>query len=92
MSSPLPPGLRSASPGHIAQWSPDFNLPSKKEYVFVCAGVGDCKAYAFLQKERKVIDLTSRNREASENDASDPGGRLGPYVDNQPDLRNCEIR
>jgi hypothetical protein len=58
----------------------------------VCGGVGDCKAYAFLQKERKVVDLTSRNRESSDNDASDPGGRIGPYLDNRPDLRNCDFK
>ncbi len=60
--------------------------------MFVCGGVGDCKAYAYRQRERIVEDFTACNREFSENDASDPGGRIGPYLESRPDLRNCGFR
>jgi len=59
--------------------------------VFVCAGVGDCKAYAYSQSTHTIIDFTSRSRANSGNDASDPGGRLGPYLGTgEPDLRNFD--
>jgi len=62
----------------------------KKSYIFVCAGVGDCKAYAYLRREKKVRDFTAGTRANSNNDASDPGGRLGPYIDGGADLRNFD--
>ena len=95
--SPSPTPSPSSSHTHTTHMhandeEKELSIPFEKEYVFVCGGVGDCKAYVFLQKERCAIDLTSRNRESSDNDASDPGGRIGPYMDNRPDLRNCDIK
>ena len=34
----------------------------EKGYVFVCAGVGDCKAYVYLHKEKRVVDFTAKSR------------------------------
>jgi len=62
---------------------------TNQDFVFVCCGVGDCKAYAYLKDERRVVDFTSTSRAWSKNDATDPGGRLGPFKQQKhPDLRN----
>ena len=34
----------------------------EKGYVFVCAGVGDCKAYVYLHREKRVVDFTAKSR------------------------------
>lgn len=57
------------------------------EYGVVFASVGDCKAYVWSAKEMCIIDPTSGNR-SNLRDAKDPGGRLGPWVNDGPDLRN----
>ncbi|KAN0037096.1 hypothetical protein ACTFIV_002428 [Dictyostelium citrinum] len=62
------------------KWSP--------QWEFVCASVGDCKAYLLSQGE--VTDITEGNR--SNLDAKDCGGRLGPHLEQgKPDLRNLNI-
>jgi len=48
-------------------------------WAFVCTSVGDCKAYLYRHKSRKVVDLISDNRGGI--DTTDPGGRLGPIND-----------
>jgi len=85
-TTPSPRSIeRTASPIDMS------GKPNIQEFVFICAGVGDCKAYAFSQRKRSVTDFTSRSRAKSANDASDPGGRLGPYDEyGQPDLRNID--
>ena len=65
------------------------SVPTTSEYVFVCAGVGDCKGYAYLCKDRKVVDFTSGSRSHSK-DPTDPGGRIGPCMGASPDLRNYD--
>jgi len=61
------------------------------KWGFVCASVGDCKAFHWNHKTREVNDITSGNR-SNLSDTRDPGGRLGPYVgDGWPDLRNLRI-
>mmetsp|Transcript_3052 Transcript_3052/g.4142 ORF Transcript_3052/g.4142 Transcript_3052/m.4142 type:complete len:733 (-) Transcript_3052:739-2937(-) len=58
------------------------------KWVFVFLNLGDCKAYHWSAKQRKVTDITAGNR-LDINDMRDPGGRLGPYVEKgEPDLRN----
>jgi hypothetical protein len=61
------------------------------EFVFVSAGVGDCKAYLYSARDGSARDITRGNR-SNQTDASDPGGRLGPYRnDGEPDLRNLDV-
>lgn len=56
--------------------------------LFVCASVGDCKAFHWNEQSSVVTDVTYGNRKNAI-DARDCGGRLGPYLDGgQPDLRN----
>ncbi|KAF2072885.1 hypothetical protein CYY_005809 [Polysphondylium violaceum] len=62
------------------KWSP--------QWEFVCASVGDCKAFYINQGE--ITDITEGNR--SNLDAKDCGGRLGPHLEQgKPDLRNLNI-
>jgi len=77
------------------RWSPSWE--------FVCASVGDCKAFHVSSSSRPkpgkqradpgmvdVMDITARNRPST--DPKDPGGRLGPYLEGgQADLRNLMI-
>ena len=55
----------------------DTNTDSK--YAFLFINVGDCKVFHYDNKNDSVEDLTEVNRVT---DATDPGGRLGPYLDN----------
>ncbi|KAF2078050.1 hypothetical protein CYY_000688 [Polysphondylium violaceum] len=65
----------------------DPNTPPSK-WGFICASVGDCKAFHYSASSKKFTDITKNNR-GNVDDPKDPGGRLGPYVANgQPDLRN----
>eukprot|EP01113_Clastostelium_recurvatum_P025590 TRINITY_DN3079_c0_g1_i1.p1 TRINITY_DN3079_c0_g1~~TRINITY_DN3079_c0_g1_i1.p1 ORF type:complete len:615 (+),score=152.58 TRINITY_DN3079_c0_g1_i1:233-2077(+) len=58
------------------------------QWEFLCASVGDCKAYCFTRGE--VTDITQGNRQ--NHDARDCGGRLGPHLDEgKPDLRNLNL-
>jgi len=58
---------------------------------FLCASVGDCKAFLASPKQHRVIDVTTGNRN-NVTDTRDPGGRLGPYVGHGwPDLRNLRL-
>jgi len=59
-------------------------------WCFICGSVGDSKAYLWSQKSNNIIDITAGNRN-NLTDASDPGGRLGPYVDDGPDFRNLKL-
>eukprot|EP01112_Ceratiomyxa_fruticulosa_P016243 TRINITY_DN4877_c0_g1_i2.p1 TRINITY_DN4877_c0_g1~~TRINITY_DN4877_c0_g1_i2.p1 ORF type:complete len:582 (+),score=124.48 TRINITY_DN4877_c0_g1_i2:1929-3674(+) len=59
------------------------------QWVFVCASVGDCKAFIYAGGE--ISDITSGNRQ-NVTDARDCGGRLGPHLDEgKPDLRNLNL-
>jgi hypothetical protein len=60
------------------------------KYGFVCASVGDCKAYLWSKRTGQVQDITRCNRSGV--DATDPGGRIGPYLDGgAPDYRNLAM-
>ncbi|KAH3764421.1 cyclophilin B [Pelomyxa schiedti] len=62
---------------------------------FGCAiiSVGDCKVFRWSASTHRFIDVTKDNlRSAASIDTADPGGRLGPFVDDtQPDLRNMHL-
>ncbi len=66
-------------------------LRQEEKYAFVCASIGDCKAFLYSPKEKKATDITLGNRAGL--DATDPGGRLGPFVGRtgDPDLRNLHL-
>eukprot|EP01125_Pyxidicula_operculata_P013189 TRINITY_DN4362_c0_g1_i4.p1 TRINITY_DN4362_c0_g1~~TRINITY_DN4362_c0_g1_i4.p1 ORF type:complete len:1108 (-),score=247.18 TRINITY_DN4362_c0_g1_i4:1087-4044(-) len=60
------------------------------EFAFVCASVGDCKAFHWSQQYDVVTDVTYGNRR-NIRDPRDCGGRIGPYLDGgMPDLRNLK--
>ncbi|KAF2077306.1 hypothetical protein CYY_001372 [Polysphondylium violaceum] len=61
------------------------------KWGFLCASVGDCKAFILSSKRREATDVTNGNR-CNLSDTRDPGGRLGPYVgQGWPDLRNLKL-
>jgi len=67
-----------------------FMRPSypRTRWGFVCASVGDCKAFHWSKSTNTVTDISSGNRMNVDN-AKDCGGRLGPYLEGgKPDLRN----
>ncbi|KAM9997912.1 hypothetical protein ACTFIY_007566 [Dictyostelium cf. discoideum] len=77
----------SASVNNAGSNVKDINAPPSK-WGFICASVGDCKAFHYSASSKKFTDITKNNR-GNVDDPKDPGGRLGPYVANgQPDLRN----
>lgn len=57
------------------------------KWVFICCNLGDCKAFHYSKQTKKVNDIT-KNTRFDVRDSGDPGGRLGPREDGQPDLRN----
>mmetsp|Transcript_18713 Transcript_18713/g.56105 ORF Transcript_18713/g.56105 Transcript_18713/m.56105 type:complete len:449 (-) Transcript_18713:127-1473(-) len=70
----------------------DVDSETPPPFGFVCASVGDCKGFYYSKAEKRVLDITAGNR-FNINDATDPGGRLGPFIppDGQPDLRNLHL-
>ncbi|KYR02720.1 protein phosphatase 2C-related protein [Tieghemostelium lacteum] len=61
------------------------------KWGFLCASVGDCKAFLVSHKKKEALDVTNGNR-CNLSDTRDPGGRLGPYVgQGWPDLRNLKL-
>jgi len=59
------------------------------QWEFVCASVGDCKAFCYANGE--ISDITQGNRQNA-SDPRDCGGRLGPHLDEgKPDLRNLNL-
>lgn len=66
---------------HSDNWTP--------RWEFVCASVGDCKAFCYSNGE--ISDITHGNRQNA-SDPRDCGGRLGPHLDEgKPDLRNLNL-
>lgn len=62
----------------------------QKRWCFVCATVGDCKAYHWSKQERTVTEITQGSNIIG--DVADPGGRIGPYIyQGAPDLRNLGV-
>ena len=66
-------------------------LSNAENWAFVYGSVGDCKVFHWSLKTGKFTDITMNNRVSITN-ATDSGGRLGPYLPgNLPDLRNFEL-
>ena len=61
------------------------------EYGVFLLSIGDCKCFLWDCRTRKVRDITIDNR-GNLLDATDPGGRLGPYNGpGLPDTRNLTL-
>lgn len=73
-------------PGSAEELAPKSEC--KCDWAYLCGCVGDCKTLVWNCKDRVFKDLTMGNRCA---DVKDPGGRLGPYLDYNPDLRNLQL-
>ena len=64
---------------------------SMYKWIFVTCNVGDCKAFHYSKKTKRVRDITKYTRQDIQN-SSDPGGRLGPRGGKpKPDLRNLSV-
>lgn len=63
-----------------------------RKWAFVCASVGDCKAFLFHAATNTLTEITAGNR-GNITDARDCGGRLGPAdpEGGTPDLRNLML-
>lgn len=59
------------------------------QWEFVCASVGDCKAFCY-STGGEIVDITQGNR-PNTSDPRDCGGRLGPHDEGKPDLRNLNL-
>jgi hypothetical protein len=87
-------GTTTLTGGILLKLSDEAARQFSAQYVFVCASVGDCKAFHYDAKTRKVKDVTVGNRPAASiTNVNDPGGRLGPYVGKEggADLRNLGL-
>eukprot|EP01089_Gocevia_fonbrunei_P000235 TRINITY_DN1023_c0_g2_i2.p1 TRINITY_DN1023_c0_g2~~TRINITY_DN1023_c0_g2_i2.p1 ORF type:complete len:498 (+),score=74.96 TRINITY_DN1023_c0_g2_i2:373-1866(+) len=70
--------------------TPHTSLPPYK-WIFICASVGDCKAFHYSVHTKQITDITAGNR-TNLVDPKDPGGRLGPQSENgAADLRNLAL-
>jgi hypothetical protein len=69
----------------------DVKPEEPQTWTLLGISVGDCKIFHWVAAEKKVYDVTATNRQEVE-DAKDPGGRIGPYIDDgDPDLRNLDL-
>lgn len=78
----------TTTPAQPPSVSAEPKQPESHEWGFVFANIGDCKAFIWRHASGEVSDITATNRCGSSNNASDPGGRIGPYLQGRPDLRN----
>lgn len=61
------------------------------KWVLVLVNLGDCKAYRWSSRSKNIKDVTVILRETAI-DPRDPGGRLGPHLDDGScDLRNLSV-
>ena len=71
--------------------SDSSNSSGGRAYGVCLLSIGDCKCFLWERATARVRDITVDNR-GNLLDATDPGGRLGPYVDGgQPDTRNLTL-
>jgi len=78
-----------ASRQHLTK-APSVETESS-EFIYLAVNVGDCKTYLYRRSEGSFQDVTQGNR-LEISDPCDPGGRLGPYLENgSPDLRNLAV-
>ncbi len=60
------------------------------KFMFFFVSVGDCKAFCWKGPTNRFVDVTVGAR--GDNDARDPGGRIGPQAkQGLPDLRNLQV-
>ncbi|KAH3767128.1 cyclophilin B [Pelomyxa schiedti] len=60
------------------------------KWACIALSIGDCKAFRWSTKDKQIYEISTGNRETL--DATDPGGRLGPYLESgSPDLRNLSF-
>ena len=66
------------------------NKPGK--WTFICASIGDCKAFHLSMKTHRVKEITTGNDRFKDN-RDDPGGAIGAIDKSQiePDLRNLRL-
>ena len=75
----------------VALEGPSSSSSSERGYGVCLLSIGDCKCFLWERATARVRDITVDNR-GNLLDATDPGGRLGPYVDGgQPDTRNLSL-
>lgn len=80
-----------ASEGAGASASAEGTGEGEGAYGVCLLSIGDCKCFLWERATARVRDITVDNR-GNLLDATDPGGRLGPYVDGgQPDTRNLTL-
>eukprot|EP01114_Cavostelium_apophysatum_P009716 TRINITY_DN2295_c1_g1_i2.p1 TRINITY_DN2295_c1_g1~~TRINITY_DN2295_c1_g1_i2.p1 ORF type:complete len:743 (+),score=196.84 TRINITY_DN2295_c1_g1_i2:30-2231(+) len=61
------------------------------KWMLIYVALGDCRIFSWNYKNAEIKNLSEGNKQS--NDVKDPGGRLGPYLENaQPDLRNLCVR
>lgn len=61
-------------------------------WAFVCASVGDCKVFKISSKTGLVSDISTTRAGNASVDATDCGGRIGPFLDGgKPDFRNLDL-
>eukprot|EP00727_Mastigamoeba_balamuthi_P008086 m51a1_g3899 hypothetical protein (916) ;mRNA; r:98768-102696 len=85
---PCMAGTTTMVGGILLEVSKDEASPGR--WAFACLSVGDCKAFRYSRRLQTVEDITESNRTDLTN-MCDPGGRLGPYVDDMADLRNLQL-
>jgi hypothetical protein len=68
-----------------------MDASQENKWGFAFLSIGDCKAFHWKKSDGTITDLTAMNRQNVAN-ATDPGGRIGPYVgQGAPDLRNLKL-
>lgn len=84
----IKPATTTVAGGTVLDISP---AGFREKYAWVGVSVGDCKVFHYSARTRIVTDITKNSR-FDVNDPSDPGGRIGPYLENgKPDFRNLRI-
>jgi len=80
--------------GVVLELDEDDAKKCNAPFIFICASIGDCKAFFCSSVTGEVVDITTGTRPPSAiTNVNDPGGRLGPYVgkEGSADLRNLSV-
>jgi len=64
---------------------------NNKEWMIIAICVGDCKAFLYSNKEKKVIDLIEKENFDSVSMLKDISGSIGPSKNGEPNLENLKI-
>lgn len=88
----MPSAGGCTSPAMAPADGPLSNATPGAEFGVCIASIGDCKCFHWDVATKRVHDITAGSR-SDATDASDPGGRLGPYLaGGLPDTRNLSLR